>query len=197
MKSKTLTSALRALSLLLLVSATCALAQDRKPVHFSGLINDYSPLNSTVKDSPYEMHGQWSMDLRPEWGTADFAADMTMSGYRENRGRRRRSDTAPREPSHAPHQADQRQDHLGHDRLPRIPASRHHNGLSVERHGQPDDGEWKHCPLRDGSAFIDAAGLRHRRERGPVLDREFEHYAGVRGTCDNTFRAAGHPWRRA
>ena len=24
-----------------------------------------------------------------------------------------------------------------------------------------------------------------------------EHYAGVRGACDYTFRAAGHPWRRA
>ena len=26
------------------------------------------------------MHGQWSLDLH-EWGTADFLADMTMSGY--------------------------------------------------------------------------------------------------------------------
>jgi hypothetical protein len=40
MKSKTLTSAARSLSLLLLVSATCALAQERKPVHLSGLFND-------------------------------------------------------------------------------------------------------------------------------------------------------------
>jgi hypothetical protein len=81
MKSKTLTSAVRVLSLLLLVSATCALAQDRRQVHFSGLLNDYVPLNSTIKNSPYEMHGQWAMDLRPEWGTADFSADMTMSGF--------------------------------------------------------------------------------------------------------------------
>jgi hypothetical protein len=27
------------------------------------------------------MHGQWSMDLHPRWGTADFLADMTMSGF--------------------------------------------------------------------------------------------------------------------
>lgn len=82
MKSKDLASAVRSLSLLLLVSATCALAQDRKPVHFSGLINDYSP--STVKGGPWEMHGQWTLDLREEWGKdwhGDFAADMTMSGY--------------------------------------------------------------------------------------------------------------------
>ncbi len=80
MKSKTLASAVRALSLLVLVSATCALAQDRRTVHFSGLINDYSPLSS-ISGSPWEMHGQWSMDLNRERGTADFSADMTMSGF--------------------------------------------------------------------------------------------------------------------
>jgi hypothetical protein len=80
MKSKTLASAVRVLSLLLLVSATCALAQDRRQVHFSGLINDYSPLSS-ISGSPWEMHGQWSMDLNLERGSADFSADMTMSGF--------------------------------------------------------------------------------------------------------------------
>jgi hypothetical protein len=64
MKSNTLASAVRALSLLLLISGACALAQDRRPVHFSGLINDYSPL--TVKGGPWEMHGQWSLDLHEE-----------------------------------------------------------------------------------------------------------------------------------
>ena len=67
MKSKTLASAVRVLSLLMLVSATCALAQERRPVHFTGLLNDYVPLLTTVKGSPYEMHGQWSMDVNPEW----------------------------------------------------------------------------------------------------------------------------------
>ncbi len=65
MKSNTLTSAVRALSLLLLVSGACALAQDRWPMHFNGLINDYSP--STVKGGPWEMHGQWTLDIRPDW----------------------------------------------------------------------------------------------------------------------------------
>jgi hypothetical protein len=27
------------------------------------------------------MHGQWSLDIHPERGTADFSADMTMSGF--------------------------------------------------------------------------------------------------------------------
>jgi hypothetical protein len=82
MKRKTLISTARVLSLLLLVSATCALAQERQPVQFSGLLNDYSP--ATVKGGPWEMHGQWSMNLYPEWDTAEFYADMTMSGYGTN-----------------------------------------------------------------------------------------------------------------
>jgi hypothetical protein len=81
MNSKILSSAVRVFSLLFWVSAICALAQERNPAHLSGLINDYSPLDTSVKGSPWEMHGQWSMDLHPERGTADFVADMTMSGY--------------------------------------------------------------------------------------------------------------------
>ena len=84
MKSKTLASAVCAASLLLSISGIRTLAQERKPAHFSGLINDYSP--STVKGGPWEMHGQWTLDLKPEWRgewitVADFSADMTMSGY--------------------------------------------------------------------------------------------------------------------
>jgi hypothetical protein len=99
MKSNTLTSAVRALSLLFLASATCALAQERSPVHFGGLINDYSPLSATVKGSPWEMHGQWSMNLHPEWGTGDFSADMTMSGY----GKTATGDVDPTQPLLNPH----------------------------------------------------------------------------------------------
>ena len=86
MKSKTLVSAIHAISLFLLVSVTCALAQEPKPVHLTGLINDYSPANPLISGSPYEMHGQWSMDVHPESGTADFSADMTMSGYGTTNG---------------------------------------------------------------------------------------------------------------
>jgi hypothetical protein len=39
------------------------------------------PLLTTVKGSPYEMHGQWTMDVDAERGTADFSADMTMSSF--------------------------------------------------------------------------------------------------------------------
>jgi hypothetical protein len=81
MKNKIVTSTARVLSLLLLVGGSCAFAQEFRSTHFTGLINDYSPSSTSVKGSPWEMHGQWSMDLHPEWGTADFLADMTMSGF--------------------------------------------------------------------------------------------------------------------
>src|ERR1035438_5279698 len=79
MKSKNLHWVVRALVVVTLASASVVVAQERGPVHFSGLINDYSP--GTVKGGPWEMHGQWSLELRPERGTADFSAVMTMSGY--------------------------------------------------------------------------------------------------------------------
>jgi hypothetical protein len=80
MEKKSLTATVRAFSLLLLVAGTCATAEDFRPGHFSGIVNDYSPSN--VKGGPWEMHGQWSLDLRREWSggeSADFYADMTMS----------------------------------------------------------------------------------------------------------------------
>ena len=99
MNSKNLALARRALLLLISVSAACALAQDRRTVHFSGLINDYSPLSATVKNSPWEMHGQWSMDLNLESGTADFSADMTMSGF----GKTATGEVDPNQPLQNPH----------------------------------------------------------------------------------------------
>jgi hypothetical protein len=99
MKIKTLTSAAGVLSLLLLHSGICASGQERRTVHLSGLINDYSPLSTSVKGSPWEMHGQWSMDVHPEWGTADFSADMTMSGY----GKTPQGDVDPTQPLQNPH----------------------------------------------------------------------------------------------
>lgn len=76
MERKILTLAVRAFTTLTFLAGSAGLAQN---VHLRGLINDYSP--STVKGGPWEMHGQWSLDLHPQSGTADFSADMTMSGY--------------------------------------------------------------------------------------------------------------------
>jgi hypothetical protein len=99
MKSNILSSAVRVLSVLLFVQSAFALGQERRPVHLSGLINDYSPLSANVKGSPWEMHGQWSMELRPDRDTADFSADMTMSGY----GRTPEGAVDPTQPLANPH----------------------------------------------------------------------------------------------
>jgi hypothetical protein len=99
MKRNRLNSAVRVLCVLLFVQSAFALGQERKPVHLSGLINDYSPLSPNVKGSPWEMHGQWSMDLRPDRDTADFSADMTMSGY----GRAATGAVDPTQPLVNPH----------------------------------------------------------------------------------------------
>jgi hypothetical protein len=79
MKNNIPGTAIRVFALLFLASASCALAQDSKPVHATGLINDFSPSN--VKGGPWEMHGEWSLDVSLEQGVADFSADMTMSDY--------------------------------------------------------------------------------------------------------------------
>jgi hypothetical protein len=80
MKSKTLASAVRMLLLSLFVSATCAFAQLPGTVHLTGVLNDYSPADPNISGSPYEMHGQWSMDIQKS-GVANFLADITMSDY--------------------------------------------------------------------------------------------------------------------
>ncbi len=139
-------------------------------------------------------NGQWTSTR--VWGTADFSADMTMSNLWQNRGRRSRSYAAPSGTSHTPHQVDQRQDHLGHDRLPGI-CNPNRNGLSDKRNGEPVDREWKQWWVRDESTLINVAGLRYRRTRCSILGHEFEHYASVRGACYITFRNSGHPRRRA
>ncbi len=50
-------------------------AQDLRPVHFGGVLNDYSP--STVSGGPYEIRGDWSLDVL-KGTTANFSADLNM-----------------------------------------------------------------------------------------------------------------------
>ena len=57
------------------IAAGIASAQDLRPVHFAGLIHDYSP--STVSGGPYEMRGEWTLDVT-RGGNANFSADMAM-----------------------------------------------------------------------------------------------------------------------
>jgi hypothetical protein len=85
MKIKTLGSVVCALALLFPVSASSAIAQERRQLHFAGVLNDYTPTDPLISGSPYEMHGQWSVDV-DEWGRGDFYADMTMSDYATTNG---------------------------------------------------------------------------------------------------------------
>jgi hypothetical protein len=48
------------------------------PVHYSGLINDYTASAATIKGGPYEMRGKWSLDVDERRGTAKFSAAMNM-----------------------------------------------------------------------------------------------------------------------
>jgi len=69
----------RILAVSVLVAATGALAQAPMPVHFSGIISDYTPLISTLSPTgPWEMRGSWSLDLKGRSDKADFSAFMTM-----------------------------------------------------------------------------------------------------------------------
>jgi len=79
MKSKSVGWAVCVSLGLVLALGTGGRSQERRAVHFSGLINDYSP--ASVKGGPWEMHGTWSLELDERHGTADFSAAMTMSGY--------------------------------------------------------------------------------------------------------------------
>ena len=86
MRSRSFVYAVCVLSVLALLSATGAVAQVRGPAHFTGVLNDYTPANPLISGSPYEMHGQWSIDLHEWSSTADFLADMTMSDYGSTNG---------------------------------------------------------------------------------------------------------------
>ena len=86
MKNSTLWWAVRIVAVLVLAASTAALAQEwRHPVHFRGVINDYTPSTVTPK-GPWEIRGPWTLDLKGESHKADFSASLTMalSDYTRN-----------------------------------------------------------------------------------------------------------------
>ncbi|MBS0433169.1 MAG: hypothetical protein JSS21_12315 [Proteobacteria bacterium] len=53
----------------------------RLPAHFSGVLSDYTPMiinNAPVKGAPYEMHGNWTLDLNNARTQATFSAQIAM-----------------------------------------------------------------------------------------------------------------------
>ena len=77
MKSKVLWWAAGAAAALALAAGIHTLAQDWTPKHFSGVINDYTPVSAT-STTAWELRGPWSLTLNTETGTADFSAALTM-----------------------------------------------------------------------------------------------------------------------
>ncbi len=63
------------ISTALVLAAGLMSGQDLREVHFKGVIHDYTP--STVTGGPYEMRGDWSLDVQ-RTGTANFTADLAM-----------------------------------------------------------------------------------------------------------------------
>jgi hypothetical protein len=76
MNGKTLLRAVLVVLVLALATATSMLAQDPSPEHFSGVINDFTPITGGA--TAYEVHGPWSLTLDHETGKAHFSASLTM-----------------------------------------------------------------------------------------------------------------------
>ena len=70
MNGKNSTWAVRVFSVFLVGCCGGALTQAQMPVHYSGLINDYS--------DPWEIRGAWAIDLHGQSGTANFSAALNM-----------------------------------------------------------------------------------------------------------------------
>ncbi|MGH9714883.1 MAG: hypothetical protein ACRD5M_16435 [Candidatus Acidiferrales bacterium] len=79
MKSRAFWSAACLVVLLVLGMGTVSQAQAPVPERLSGIISDYTPLNSSANPTgPYEMRGHWSLHLNEDSGKADFSAVMAM-----------------------------------------------------------------------------------------------------------------------
>lgn len=61
--------------MVLLVGSISTLAQSPGEVHLRGSINDYTPASV---GGPWQITGQWSLNLHGQSGSADFAASVTM-----------------------------------------------------------------------------------------------------------------------
>ena len=66
-----------AIGFLVLVFSLGTQAQSQSPRHLSGLINDYSPV-SISPTGPWEIRGEWELNLTGSSGEAAFTAELTM-----------------------------------------------------------------------------------------------------------------------
>lgn len=63
------------IGVLVLAVSIGALAQTPKQMHFRGLINDYTPASVS---GPWEVRGNWSLNVKGEADKVDFSAALTM-----------------------------------------------------------------------------------------------------------------------
>jgi hypothetical protein len=75
MKSRTLRWAVSVV-VLAFAASIGALGQAPPPRHFSGVINDYTPISGGT--TAWEVRGPWNLNLKRDSGTADFSAAVTM-----------------------------------------------------------------------------------------------------------------------
>lgn len=68
--------ALCVVAVLALAAGIGALAHDGTPAHFSGVINDYTPISGGT--TVWEVRGPWSLTLDEDTGKANFSASLTM-----------------------------------------------------------------------------------------------------------------------
>ncbi len=64
-------------------SRALAWGQSQSPTHFSGLLNDYTPTSDSntgtpISGSPYEMRGEWTLNLNQHSTMATFSAAVSM-----------------------------------------------------------------------------------------------------------------------
>lgn len=69
--------------LLLTATSLYLQAQEHQPqfqhhVHFSGIINDFTPITTATGTSPWELRGLWSLTLDEQSSKARFSATLTM-----------------------------------------------------------------------------------------------------------------------
>jgi len=67
-----------ALALAVLSPSLATTYEPPPPIHYAGLLNDYTPSAAVVKGGPYEMRGRWSLDVDLRHNSARFTAAMNM-----------------------------------------------------------------------------------------------------------------------
>ncbi len=153
MKNKALRWVARDLAILSVATGlggfTLAVAGEREeppPVHYHGLINDYTPSAAVVKGGPYEMRGRWSLEVNERQGTCqvlsrDEHGDIGLRDCPGHGGQGRPRPHQNTRCSHPSHPHDRRQNQF---RLVQLPHFR-------------SAGERRICS--------DRTGLHHRKRR--------------------------------